>query len=74
MTTEFKTFALRLPRSMRMEAVSIAKHKKISLNEFVALAVAEKIARLELLNPEPLVSAKADLEEEGFEVVRKETL
>jgi hypothetical protein len=77
MTTEFnakQVFALRLPRSMRMEAVRIAKRKAISLNEFVALAVAEKIARLELLNSEPLVSDKADLEEEGFEVVRKETL
>ena len=77
MTTEFnakQVFALRLPRSMRIEAVRIAKRKAISLNEFVALAVAEKIARSELLNSEPLVSDKADLEEEGFEVVRKETL
>jgi hypothetical protein len=77
MTAEFKgkqVFALRLPRSMRIEADRIAKHKKISLNEFVALAVAEKIARLELLLSEPLNSEKADSEEEGFEVVRKETL
>ena len=77
MATEFKAkpaFALRLPRSMRMEAVRIAKHEKISLNHFVALAVAEKIARLELRHSEPLDSDKADLEEEGFAVVRKETL
>jgi predicted HicB family RNase H-like nuclease len=56
MTTEFKAkqvFALRLPRSMRMEAVRVAKNERISLNQFVALAVAEKIARLELLHSKP---------------------
>jgi len=73
-TAEFKpkpAFALRLPRSTRIEAVRIAKHEKISLNHFVALAVAEKIARLELLNLEPLDSDKTELEEEDSRLLEE---
>jgi hypothetical protein len=75
MTTEFKakpSFALRLPQSMRIEAVDIAKREGISLNHFVVLAVAEKIARLEVLHSRTPDSDKADLQEEGLAVVRRE--
>ena len=53
MTTKPKvplSFALRLPQSTRVEAAEIAKREGVSLNQFVALAVAEKIARMELLD------------------------
>jgi hypothetical protein len=47
-----KTFPLRLPRSTRIEAGEIAAREGISLNQFIALAVAEKIARMELMQPD----------------------
>ena len=43
------TFALRLPNSTRIQAISIAKHEGISLNQLITLSVIEKIARLELM-------------------------
>jgi hypothetical protein len=61
--------ALRLPKSMRIEAVEIAKREGISPNHFIALAVAEKIARLEVLHSRTPDSDKADLQEEGFAVI-----
>jgi hypothetical protein len=67
MTTKFKArpvFPLRLPQSMRIEAAEIAKREGISINHFVALAVAEKIARLESLHSGTLDSKQADLQVE----------
>ena len=40
-------FPLRLPRSTHYAAVEMAKAEGLSLNQFIALAVVEKIARLE---------------------------
>lgn len=45
--TKMAAFPLRLPRSMRLQAVEHALREGISLNQFIALAVAEKITRLE---------------------------
>jgi predicted HicB family RNase H-like nuclease len=42
-----KTFPLRLPLTTRDQAIEAAERDGISLNQFVTLAVAEKIARLE---------------------------
>ena len=42
-----KTFPLRLPVSMRQTAQRIAEEEGISLNQFISLAVGEKIVRLE---------------------------
>lgn len=42
-----RTFPLRLPRSMRLQASEIAQREGLSLNQFITLAVAEKITRLE---------------------------
>lgn len=42
-------FALRLPKSTRFTAVEFAKTEGLSLNQFIALAVAEKIVRMELV-------------------------
>jgi predicted HicB family RNase H-like nuclease len=42
-----KTFILRLPASLRVEADQLADHEGISLNHFIAQAIAEKLGRLE---------------------------
>lgn len=41
------SFPLRLPISMRRQATEIAQREGLSLNQFISLAVAEKITRLE---------------------------
>ena len=40
-------FPLRLAKSLREAANSVAKEQGISLNHFIAIAVAEKISRTE---------------------------
>ena len=45
--TKATTFPLRLPKSTRLQAVDLAQREGLSLNQFIALAVAEKITRLE---------------------------
>ena len=42
---------LSLPNSTRTEAAKIAEREGISLTDFVMLAVAEKVARFEVLRP-----------------------
>lgn len=42
-----KTFPLRLSRSVRGEAELLADREGISINQFIVLAVAEKVTRLE---------------------------
>jgi hypothetical protein len=41
------SFPLRLPFSTRRQAIEIAEREGLSLNQFISLAVAEKITRLE---------------------------
>lgn len=41
------SFPLRLPVSMRYRATDMAHREGLSLNQFISLAVAEKITRLE---------------------------
>ena len=41
------SFPLRLPLSMRRQAIQVAQREGLSLNQFISLAVAEKITRLE---------------------------
>jgi hypothetical protein len=41
------SFPLRLPHTMRKQANDIAHREGLSLNQFISLAVAEKITRLE---------------------------
>jgi HicB family len=47
------TFPLRLPKTTRVEATEIATNEGISLNQFIALAVAEKIVRLRRESQDP---------------------
>ena len=41
------SFPLRLPASTRIQANDLARREGLSLNQFISLAVAEKITRLE---------------------------
>ncbi|HJU18255.1 MAG TPA: YlcI/YnfO family protein [Stellaceae bacterium] len=40
------TYPLRLPRSLRAEVERLAKEDGVSINQFIATAVAEKIAAM----------------------------
>lgn len=42
-----KTFPLRLSRTMRTQVQNLAHLEGISMNQFIALAIAEKLARFE---------------------------
>ncbi len=46
MTTKLSTYPLRLPASIKAEAEKLAAEEGTSLNQFVASAVAEKLAAL----------------------------
>ena len=50
------TFPLRLPRSVREQADGLAEQDGISLNQFISLAVAEKVAILTCDKPRELHS------------------
>lgn len=57
-------FPLRLPRSTRQEATEIAKREGLSLNQFITLAVAEKIVRIE---QGPMLRPRLEAEETSTE-------
>ena len=42
--TDTKTYSLRLPRSIKAAVEKIAKKEGVSVNQFIATAVAEKLA------------------------------
>lgn len=46
MKTAASTYPLRLPRSVKAEAEKQAKAEGVSVNQFIATAVAEKLAAL----------------------------
>lgn len=46
MKTRSSTYPLRLPASIKAEAERLAEQEGTSLNQFVAVAVAEKVAAL----------------------------
>lgn len=46
-------FPLRLPTTTRIQANELASRDGISLNQFISLAVAEKIVRLQSADAEP---------------------
>ena len=48
--TRSATYALRLPASIKAEAEKLAKEDGVSLNQFVATAVAEKVSALRTVN------------------------
>ena len=45
--SEISTYPLRLPKSLKAEVAKAAKRDGTSINQFIAIAVAEKISALE---------------------------
>lgn len=45
--SETSTYPLRLPKSLKAELAKIAKRDGTSINQFIAIAIAEKISALE---------------------------
>ena len=45
--SETSTYPLRLPKSLKNEVAKVAKRDGTSMNQFIAIAVAEKISALE---------------------------
>ena len=45
--SETSTYPLRLPKSLKDEVAKVAKRDHTSINQFIAIAVAEKISALE---------------------------
>ena len=45
--SETSTYPLRLPKSLKDEVAKVAKRDGTSVNQFIAIAVAEKISALE---------------------------
>ena len=45
--SELSTYPLRLPRSIRAGVERVSKRDGVSINQFVSIAVAEKLAMLE---------------------------
>ena len=56
-------YALRLPASIKAEAEKIAREDGTSFNQFVASAVAEKVAAIRTLNYFAPFRARANLDE-----------
>jgi HicB family len=48
--TNRPTFPLRLPASLKEQVEALAKRDGVSLNHFIAIAVAEKVSRMTFLN------------------------
>lgn len=44
---ETRTYALRLPRSLKEAVVRLSREDRTSINQFVATAVAEKVSALQ---------------------------
>lgn len=57
---KYSTFPLRLPVSDRVQAGAISEREGISLNHFIAMAVAERNARMEVMAQRHTISVGAD--------------
>jgi hypothetical protein len=60
--SEISTYPLRLPRSIRASVERVSKREGVSINQFVSIAVAEKLAMLEAETYFKERQARADLE------------
>lgn len=56
------TYPLRLPRSVKMAVEKLAKEEGVSLNQFVATAVAEKLTAMNTANFFADRKSRADFE------------
>jgi hypothetical protein len=60
--SETATYPLRLPKSLKNQVAKVAKRDGTSMNQFIAIAVAEKISALETAQFFTERAKKADLE------------
>lgn len=60
--SELSTYPLRLPRSIRAGLDRVSKRDGVSINQFVSIAVAEKLAMLEAETYFAERQARADLD------------
>lgn len=65
------TYPLRLPRSLKEAVARVAKEEGTSINQFVVVAVAEKLAALETLSFFEQHRQRADLN--AFDRIMKRT-
>jgi hypothetical protein len=61
--SEKSTYPLRLPKSLKNEVAKVAKRDGTSINQFIAIAVAEKISALETERFFAERAKQADMEE-----------
>jgi hypothetical protein len=61
--SETSTYPLRLPKSLKAEVAKVAKRDGTSINQFIAIAVAEKISALETERFFAERARQADMEE-----------
>lgn len=59
--TDTSTYPLRLPKSVKAEAEKLAREEGISMNQFVATAVAEKLSAMRTVEFFAQRRSKADL-------------
>ena len=59
--SELSTYPLRLPRSIRASLDRVSKRDGVSINQFVSIAVAEKLAMMEAQTYFAERQARADL-------------
>jgi hypothetical protein len=59
--SDLTTYPLRMPRSMRAGVERMSKQDGISINQFVSIAVAEKLAMMQAQTYFTERSARADL-------------
>lgn len=59
--TDASTYPLRLPKSVKAEAEKLAREEGISMNQFVATAVAEKLSAMRTVEFFAQRRSRADL-------------
>ncbi len=59
--TDTSTYPLRLPKSVKAEAEKLAREEGISMNQFVATAVAEKLSAMRTVEFFAQRRSRADL-------------
>lgn len=69
--TDLSTFALRLPKSLKTAAEALAKEDGVSLNQFIAVTLAEKIGALQSASFLAERRRRANLEEFRAVLTRK---
>ena len=62
MTTKTSTYPLRLPRSLKAAVEKLSKQDRTSVNQFVVMAVAEKVSAMTTAGYSAERKARADME------------